>query len=53
MKNLKRLDNIEEKEMSTRVDLIAILTPIKKLVEESNDPKQAVLDYINEVLKNI
>ncbi len=39
--------------MSTRVETIVVLSAIKKIVEESSNPKQAVLDYINDVLNRI
>ena len=55
MENLKRLDSddMEEREMSTKVDMVVVLNAIKKIVEVSSNPTQDVLDYINEVLKNI
>lgn len=55
MENLKRLDSddMEEKEMATRVETIVVLSAIKKIVEESSNPTQAVLDYINDVLNKI
>ena len=55
MENLKRLDSddMEEREMSTKVDMVVVLNAIKKIVEVSSNPTQDVLDYINEVLKQI
>lgn len=53
MENMERLENLKEEENEmAKAHLIAILVAIKKFAEKSDNTEE-IIDFINEILKEI